>query len=956
MQKSIHMKIYYLLPVLFLTLYSFRVRAQAPDSCTYSLELFDSFGDGWNGAAVVVIAGGDTTSYTLNNIDDNGSFATFEAKFMNGDTVVFFFSPGSFDGEVAYAIYNPEGLRLFADGPRPTPNVPLFAIIQCPGCFVSLPNSVETLDIRAFTTEIGWEPPIDSSAESYLIEYGLQGFTPGNGALVQTSQTSTILRNLEEFTAYDFYLSSICAGQDTSRQIGPFSFTTLYAKDFGITDISTPETQCGLSPSESVTVTIRNFGGQPQSLVPFKYAVNGVEAGIPIPVDGFFTGVLGKDSTFTIEFETTFDFSEPGEYIIQAWTELENDSDPMNDTTTISILHIPIIDVFPYQMGFEEWSGGWTVADNSQNSSWELGPPAGALISAAANGQNAWVTNLSGSHNLNETSYLLSPCMDFSDLQSDPRISFSLFIDTEACCDEGWLEVSIDGGERWSKVGTAGSGINWYNDQENNYWNGDGGFEGWVTASNILTGTAGEADVRLRFVFSSDFALSREGMGIDDIFISRPLARDLATLAASNANMDECGVAEDFITMTISNFGTSAVGGFNVSYQVNGGEIVTENVGNLNIPAGEQTDYTFNTPLNTTTATVFNIKTWTSAPGELFPANDTTTFRFMTAEMIPFAEDFESGELPENWSADTGTNVVDSHGNTSFVLADNLSSLDRSMEVITPAIGVVAAGDSLVFDYRIVNFNGGGTIATQLGQGDSIIVEVSLDCGETYATIRTINAVNHTPSADLQAITIYLDDYAGEIVKFRLRAFWSSGDYWVDFDNFNIIRCPESLELATEILDETADGQNDGQASVNPGTGFAPYTYEWSNGSTNRTAVRLSPGMYGVTVTDRFGCSDQASIQIGTTTPVFEPEVVRSVVLSPNPTTGETLLRVELTQATDLQVQLFNLNGQLIFQALERNVHTLALPVDLSNQPAGVYIIRLLADRQLYTEKLVKTN
>lgn len=958
MQKSIHMKKIYLLPVLLFLFFNFAARAQMPDSCTYTLELFDSFGDGWNGAAVVIIAGGDTTAYTLDNVNDNGSSAAFEQRFMNGDTVTFFFESGSFDAEVAYAISNPEGLRIFVDGPSPTPNTPITAVIECPSCFVSQPDGVELVDVRAFTAEVEWNPPIDSSAERYLVEYGLQGFDRGTGTVIETAETSAVLGGLMEFTTYDFYLSSICSGQDTSRAIGPFEFTTLYANDMGITEILTPETQCGLGTTESVTVTLRNFGGQPQSLVPFKYSVNGVDAGVPIPIDGFLTDVLGKDSTFTVEFEKQFDFSMPGEYIIQAWTELENDSDTANDTTTVTILSIPTIDALalPYQMGFEEWSGGWTVAEDSQNPSWELGMPSGEVITAAANGQNAWVTNLDGAYNLNETSYLLSPCMDFSGLDVDPRISFSIFIQTEACCDEGWLEMSTDGGDTWNKVGTAGTGINWYNDEEDNYWNGDGGFEGWVTASNILEGAAGEADVRLRFVFSSDFALAQAGMGIDDIFISTPLARDLAALTAANQNTDECGTAEDAITVTISNFGTSLVNSFDVNYQANEGEIITENISDANLMPGEQLEYTFDTPLNTTEETVFNVSVWASAPGELFPANDTTTFRFTTAETISFLEDFEGEELPENWSADSGTNVVDSHGNASFVVADNLSNIDQRMEVITPAIGRVEAGDSLVFEYRVVDFDGGGTIASQLGEGDSIIVEISLDCGETYSTIRTINADNHNPSATLQPVTIYLDDYAGEVVKFRLQAFWGAGDYWVDFDNFNIIRCPETLDLVTEISDETTVGASNGQATVNPGTGFAPFDFEWSNGSTDRTAVRLSPGMYSVTVTDRFGCSDEASVQIGTTTDVFEPEIVSSVSLSPNPTTMETLLRVELTQTTDVQVQLFNLSGQLIFQAQERNVNALTMPIDLSNQPAGMYILRLLADRQLYTEKLVKTN
>jgi len=38
-----------------------------PSSCDYRLELFDSFGDGWNGASLTVTLAGGSTTYTLGN-------------------------------------------------------------------------------------------------------------------------------------------------------------------------------------------------------------------------------------------------------------------------------------------------------------------------------------------------------------------------------------------------------------------------------------------------------------------------------------------------------------------------------------------------------------------------------------------------------------------------------------------------------------------------------------------------------------------------------------------------------------------------------------------------------------------------------------------------------------------------------------------------------------------------
>ncbi|MBK7872439.1 MAG: T9SS type A sorting domain-containing protein [Saprospiraceae bacterium] len=817
---------------------------------------------------------------------------------------------------------------------------------------VTAPNTVEVGDVRAFTAQISWEAIED--AQFYLVEYGLKGFTPGMGSISKPATNTVTLRELSENSEYEFYLSTVCAGADTSRQIGPYEFKTLWANNVGIIAIGTPETQCGLGSAEKVTVTLRNFGGNPQSLIPFKYSVNGVEAGVPIPVDGFFTGVLGKDSTFTVEFETTFDFSEPGEYVIQAWTELEEESETSNDTTTVSITSIPIITQYPYQTDFEEWGSGWTVSPDSRNPSWEYGIPAGTMINAAASGQYAWVTNLDSLYNNSELSYLLSPCMDFSSLTVDPRMTFSLYFDSEACCDKGWLESSIDDGKTWKKVGTASDGINWYNDATNLWWDGTGGFSGWVTASNILAGTAGQASVRLRFVFSSDVSVGREGMAIDDIFISAPLARDLATLSATHNNDEECGSAEDQISITISNFGSSEVAGFDVSYQLNGGAIITENVDTLSLAPGEQATYTFETPVNTIEGITFDVLVWVDDPADLLVANDSTSFSFATARSLPFGEDFEGRALPAGWSVDNLTAVLNTHGNTSYVVSDNLSTSDRTMEVVTPAVGVVEAGDSLTFDYRIVNFNGNG--ATELGTADSIIVQISVNCGENYSTIYKIAQSNHIPDTLLQTVTLYLDDYIGEVVKFRIRAFWGAGDYWVDFDNFNIIRCPSSLGLTTQVQDESNAGANDGQATVVTAAGAEPFTYLWSNGSTESKIDKLDAGTYIVTVTDRFGCSDVAVAAVNTLTDVLDPAIITLVSLAPNPTFGETVLKATLSETSDVQVQVFNLQGQLIFQRLERNASVLNMTIDLRNQPSGMYLIRLIANEQIRTEKLVKSR
>ena len=610
--------------------------AQAP-TCEYTLEMFDSFGDGWNGATLTVIIDGQPTLYSVTTADNNGFSRTVTLVVSTGQPIVFIYTPGIFEGENTYRLRDPDGNIIFSDGPFPAVGIVFTGTASCPTCPALSAASVAALDVRAFTARIGWVP--NDLQATYIIEFDTTGFALGDGNMALAFGNTANLTGLSENTDYQYYITTICANGDTSNTVGPFSFKTLWANDVGIVALNSPISGCGLSATEQISVTIRNFGGNPQSLIPMGFSVNGQVAPVNIPLDGFYTGVLGKDSTDTFLFDLRWDFSEPGEYVIRLWTQLPADSLLSNDTLTITIFSLPVIDELPYFEDFETWSGGWRVGPASVNSSWQFGEPAAPLLNTAASGQNAWVTNLTGNYNNSEMSYLESPCIDFSSLTEDPRLVFSLWFDSEACCDEGWVEHSIDGGQTWTKVGTSGTGLNWYNDAGNQWWDGTGGFTGWVTAFNTLTGTAGQADVRIRFVFSSDGSVIREGMGVDNIFIAQPVARDLFNQGATYTPAVACGTETGTVGVNIFNLGTEAQTGFDVAYSINGGPPVVENVGALNIAPNGQTTYTFNNTLFFDQSGTYTIRVWTDLAGDLVLANDTTSL-VVNVELVPIITDY----------------------------------------------------------------------------------------------------------------------------------------------------------------------------------------------------------------------------------------------------------------------------------------------------------------------------
>ncbi len=324
-------------------------------TCTYTLQLHDSFGDGWNGAFLTVEQNGVATDYTI-DFSGNGSDETYTVDLISNLPVTISYSPGFFESEVTFEILDPDGNIIYEDGPFPQTGI-ILEFLACPSC--AGPTNFQAMDVNADNASFSWNAAAD--AGEYTLEYGPFGFTLGTGtALTLNDVTSATISGLEENSYYEAYLSYTCDDGEVGARLGPILIHTGFFNDVGISGIFSPvEADCNLSAAEEVVVGIHNYGQNPQSLIDYYYAVNGVKAPIPYPVDGFFTGVVSNDSTEIVPFETLYDFSSPGYYLLEAWTELATDSHSPNDTFRVELITaapLPLVEDFESGALADGWS------------------------------------------------------------------------------------------------------------------------------------------------------------------------------------------------------------------------------------------------------------------------------------------------------------------------------------------------------------------------------------------------------------------------------------------------------------------------------------------------------------------------------------------------------------------------------------------------------------------------
>ncbi|MEO5648221.1 MAG: S8 family serine peptidase, partial [Chitinophagaceae bacterium] len=326
-------------------------------------------------------------------------------------------------------------------------------------------------------------PPQDITS-SMQVKFGQEGYTSAN----------SIMGSFDVDNGYTFDQVKL----------------SLALNDVAITQVVSPtKSGCGLGANTPVSVKVRNYNNVILNNILVSYSINGAT---PVSEQ---IGQLNPNQILDFTFVKNADLSAYIDYDIDIWINYGADNYNANDSVLNYKFHnSPLINTYPYLENFESRDGYWYA--QGTNSSWQWGSPSKSNITGAPNGSKAWVTSLSGSYRDNEASYLYSPCFNLTGL-TQPVLSFShIFKIEDGCdCDYHWLEYSNDGGLSWQKLGTQGSGTNWYDNSTQQKWQLSR--KKWHVASIDIPTTG--SNIRFRFVLNSDGGVTDEGAGIDDIHI-----------------------------------------------------------------------------------------------------------------------------------------------------------------------------------------------------------------------------------------------------------------------------------------------------------------------------------------------------------------------------------------------------------------------------------------------------
>ncbi|MEM9985137.1 MAG: CARDB domain-containing protein, partial [Bacteroidota bacterium] len=576
---------------------------------------------------------------------------------------------------------------------------------------------------------------------------------------------------------------------------------------------------CGLG-SESVSIRLQNQGQLTASSIEVGYSLDGVTLATEV-----IPGSLSPGGTINYTFNQPLNLTQAGSYRLMVWGSTSNDGDKSNDTLTLDMTRVNQVSSFPYQEDFESGDGGWM--SGGSKSTWELGTPNKSTITGAASGTKAWVTGRTSDYESFESSYVISPCFDFTQLGSQSTFSMWVWWESESPWDGATLQSSVDGGSSWQVIGEVspdwfnstfvaslpgGQSLGWTGRQSSN--NGSGG---WRQVSQFIPASLiGKPEVRLRVAFSSNGSVQGDGFAFDRVVIGNAPGVELGpdryfcqggVLDAGNPGLvHQWSTGASGQTLTLTNPGPAPIID----------SLITVTVTNsLGLSDTDSIYWSMAAPMQPQIASVI--------PVSCFDLSDGSIDTEIQGGTAPFVYQWSQGSQaadPDGLAAGWYTaQVQDVHGCPTEI---------DSVEVTQPARLEIQGLISHVACY------GGSTGSIELSaQGGNGGYQWTWTDGPQGANRNNLSAGSYTVNL--------VDGKDCELER-----------------SFTVEQADSIQVSLVSLTDATCPDGQDGRLEVSVNGGSTPYLLTWSHGPNGNVAPNLAVGTYTVTVEDSANCQQES--------------------------------------------------------------------------------------------------
>jgi Subtilase family len=502
-----------------------------------------------------------------------------------------------------------------------------------------------------------------SSATSYDI---LQLDTDTMKVIGNTATNSYLITGLNKNTSYWFGVAAknatVAGRRSVSRNVLPNSGPCTLAafdNDLKVDSILEPTTARQLfsnaaNATKPVKVLIKNNGSIAVSGpydVSFSYGGGSVTETVNTTINA------GGSTTYT--FAGTYPVVAAGyEYPFKAWITKSTDGNHLNDTAykTVKYINNDAIAVLPLSEDFESMPAGQYVTR-------ELAIGGNKYLdfsSSRSKGRARTFVN-SGMAFGGTQALTLDQLTDTSVSNTDSAVlnyNLSLFNNSQLRFDfyyKNHGQANFAGNKIWIRGSETNNWIQAFDLYGNQADLGDWK-KGIININDLLSNANPTQTVTPTFqikigqqgYFSANAVNPvvdiDDGYTFDNLQLSQAI-NDVAVLDINSPGRGDCALtAANPVSIKLKNYNNAVLNNLQVSYQVNGGTVVTENI--ASIAANQSLDYVFTQKANLSAYIDYNINVWVKYASDNYAANDSildySVHNSFVVSNYPYLESFET--------------------------------------------------------------------------------------------------------------------------------------------------------------------------------------------------------------------------------------------------------------------------------------------------------------------------